>query len=105
LILAKLVSMFGCSVVHKLSADFRAATKIVTVFYKPPVKPGHILIKVLYAGVNASDVSPLVESYICLPTVAVIFFFRTETSIDSGSQVQLYFSDPEAKLSKSAFVC
>jgi threonine dehydrogenase-like Zn-dependent dehydrogenase len=76
LILAKLVSMFGCSVVHKLSADFRAATKIVTVFYKPPVKPGHILIKVLYAGVNASDVSPLVESYICLPTVAVIFFFQ-----------------------------
>ncbi|CAK9232791.1 unnamed protein product [Sphagnum troendelagicum] len=44
-------------VVHKLSADFRAATKIVTVFYKPPVKPGHILIKVLYAGVNASDIN------------------------------------------------
>jgi hypothetical protein len=55
-------------VVHMLSADFKAATRIVTVFYKPPVKPDHVLIRVIYACMNASDVNPLVESYICLPT-------------------------------------
>jgi hypothetical protein len=55
-------------VVHMLSADFKAATRIVTVFYKPPVKPDHVLIRVIYACINASDVNPLVESYICLPT-------------------------------------
>ncbi len=50
--------------VHMLSADFKAATRIVTVFYKLPVKPDHVLIRVIYA----SDVNRLVESYICLPT-------------------------------------
>lgn len=46
-----------CSVVHTLSSDFRAATKVVTVPYRLPVKPGHVLIKYLYVGINASDVS------------------------------------------------
>ena len=44
-------------VVHKLSSNFRDATKIVTVPYDLPVKPGHILIKYLHVGINASDVS------------------------------------------------
>ncbi|CAM6102136.1 unnamed protein product [Calypogeia fissa] len=44
-------------IIHKLTHDFRAASKIVTVHLKMPVKPGYVLIKYLYAGVNASDVN------------------------------------------------
>jgi len=44
-------------VVHKLSSNFRDATKIVTVPYDLPVKPGHILIKYLHVGINASDIN------------------------------------------------
>lgn len=50
-------SQFQKVVVHTLSSNFRAATKVVTVTYKPPVKPGHVLIKYLYVGINASDVN------------------------------------------------
>lgn len=64
-------------VVHKLSSDFRDATKIVTVPYNLPVKPGHILIKYLHVGVNASDVrsSDLILIYsifFVLEVIAVI---------------------------------
>ncbi|KAL3679178.1 hypothetical protein R1sor_022134 [Riccia sorocarpa] len=44
-------------IIHTLSSDFRAATRVVTVPLKLPVKPGHVLIKHIYAGVNASDVN------------------------------------------------
>ncbi|KAG0624469.1 hypothetical protein M758_3G250400 [Ceratodon purpureus] len=50
-------SKFQKVVVHTLSSDFRAATRVVTVNYKPPVKPGHVLIKYLYVGINASDIN------------------------------------------------
>jgi hypothetical protein len=59
-----------------LSADFKAATKIVTLFYKPPVKPDHVLIRVIYACIKPSDVNPLVDSCICLPTAAVSSFVQ-----------------------------
>jgi hypothetical protein len=63
-------------VVHMLSADFKAATKIVTLFYNPPVKSDHVLIRVIYACMKSSDVSPLVDSCICLPTAAVSSFVQ-----------------------------
>ncbi|KAJ0974948.1 hypothetical protein J5N97_016913 [Dioscorea zingiberensis] len=44
-------------VVHSLDHNFRAATKIVPSQLSLPIKPGHALVKVLYAGVNASDVN------------------------------------------------
>ncbi|BBN17225.1 prostaglandin reductase 3 [Marchantia polymorpha subsp. ruderalis] len=44
-------------IIHKLSSDFRTASKIVTVPLELPLKPGHVLVKNLYAGVNASDVN------------------------------------------------
>ncbi|KAL2613698.1 hypothetical protein R1flu_025390 [Riccia fluitans] len=44
-------------IIHKLSSDFRAATRVVTVPLRLPVKPGHVLIKHIYAGVNASDIN------------------------------------------------
>ncbi|XP_047314372.1 two-component response regulator ORR3-like [Impatiens glandulifera] len=42
-------------VVHALSHNFRSATKIVRTPLSLPIKPGHVLVKVIYAGVNASD--------------------------------------------------
>ncbi|XP_047325265.1 prostaglandin reductase-3-like [Impatiens glandulifera] len=44
-------------VVHTLSHNFRSATKIVRTPLSLPIKPGHVLVKVIYAGVNASDVN------------------------------------------------
>ncbi|KAJ6806238.1 prostaglandin reductase-3 [Iris pallida] len=44
-------------VVHAPSHNFRAATKIIPVQLSLPVKPQHALVKVIYAGVNASDVN------------------------------------------------
>lgn len=43
-------------VVHTLSNKFRMATKLVSIPLSP-VKPGHVLVKYVYAGVNASDVN------------------------------------------------
>ncbi|KAJ7553369.1 hypothetical protein O6H91_06G095600 [Diphasiastrum complanatum] len=56
-------STFRKVVVTTLSNNFRAATKIVTVQFKPPVKDGHVLVKYLYVGVNASDVNFTSGSY------------------------------------------
>lgn len=44
-------------VVHTLSHDFRSATRIVRTELRLPLKPDHVLLKVIYAGVNASDVN------------------------------------------------
>jgi hypothetical protein len=45
--------------VHRLSTDFRAATRIVTegLPMAAGVPPGHVLVRRAYAGVNASDVN------------------------------------------------
>ncbi|EFJ16715.1 hypothetical protein SELMODRAFT_179322 [Selaginella moellendorffii] len=52
-----LPTSFDQLMVHKLSSNFRVATKIVTVPLRLPVREGHVLIKNYYAGVNASDVN------------------------------------------------
>ncbi|KAF9622512.1 hypothetical protein IFM89_031916 [Coptis chinensis] len=45
------------TVVHTLSHNFRSATSIVRTSLKLPIEPHHVLVKVIYAGVNASDVN------------------------------------------------
>ncbi|XP_052192327.1 uncharacterized protein LOC127801350 isoform X2 [Diospyros lotus] len=44
-------------VVHTLSHNFRSATSIVRMPLRLPIKPDHVLVKIIYAGVNASDVN------------------------------------------------
>lgn len=44
-------------VVHTLSHNFRGATSIVRAPLRLPIKPDHVLVKIVYAGVNASDVN------------------------------------------------
>jgi NADPH-dependent curcumin reductase CurA len=44
-------------VVHTLSTDFRAATKIVTHADLPTASPGHVVIKNRFLGVNATDIN------------------------------------------------
>ncbi|KAL1337060.1 hypothetical protein HN51_031546 [Arachis hypogaea] len=44
-------------VVHTLTHDFRKATRIVRTPLRLPVKPNHVLVKIISAGVNASDVN------------------------------------------------
>lgn len=49
------VSLFR--VVHTLTHNFRKATWIVRAPLPLPIEPNHVLLKIIYAGVNASDVS------------------------------------------------
>ncbi|KAA8536188.1 hypothetical protein F0562_028666 [Nyssa sinensis] len=44
-------------VVHTLSHNFRSATSIVRAPLKLPIDRDHVLVKIIYAGVNASDVN------------------------------------------------
>lgn len=44
-------------VVHTLNHNFRAATRILRTTLGLPIKRNHVLVKILHAGVNASDVS------------------------------------------------
>uniref|UniRef100_A0A5B7BUR3 Putative zinc-binding alcohol dehydrogenase domain-containing protein 2 n=1 Tax=Davidia involucrata TaxID=16924 RepID=A0A5B7BUR3_DAVIN len=44
-------------VVHALSHNFRSATSIVRAPLKLPINQDHVLVKIIYAGVNASDVN------------------------------------------------
>ncbi|KAL5705428.1 15-hydroxyprostaglandin dehydrogenase (NAD(+)) [Ranunculus cassubicifolius] len=44
-------------IVHSLSHNFRSATNIARTQLKLPIEAHHVLVKVLYAGVNASDVN------------------------------------------------
>lgn len=53
----QLPKSFEKIVVHTLSHNFRSATKIVRTPLSLPIKPGHVLVKIIYAGVNASDVN------------------------------------------------
>ena len=43
-------------VVYTSSHNFRSATSIVCVPLRLPIKPRHVLGKIIYAGINASDV-------------------------------------------------
>ncbi|KAL7156794.1 hypothetical protein ABFS83_02G033100 [Erythranthe nasuta] len=50
-------SSFEKIVVHTLSHNFRNATSVVQVSLRLPLKPDYVLLKIIYAGVNASDVN------------------------------------------------
>ncbi|GMI83653.1 hypothetical protein like AT1G49670 [Hibiscus trionum] len=54
---SQLPQSFEKVVVHKLSHNFRDATHIVRAQLKLPIESGHVLLKIIYAGVNASDVN------------------------------------------------
>ncbi|KAK6136876.1 hypothetical protein DH2020_029388 [Rehmannia glutinosa] len=47
----------GSKVVHTLSHNFRSATSVVRAPLRLPLQPDHVLLKIIYAGVNASDVN------------------------------------------------
>ncbi|XP_028777071.1 prostaglandin reductase-3 [Neltuma alba] len=53
----KLPEIFEKIVVHTLTHNFRNATSIVRTSLRLPIKPHHVLVKLVYAGVNASDVN------------------------------------------------
>lgn len=53
----RLPQSFEKLVVHTLSNNFRNATRIVQMPLRLPIKPHHVLVKVIYAGVNASDIN------------------------------------------------
>lgn len=53
----KLPDSFEKIVVHTLTHNFRNATSIVRAPLRLPIKPNHVLVKIIYAGVNASDVN------------------------------------------------
>ena len=56
--LLKIVSYLClCRAVHTLSHNFRNATRLERVRLRLPVEPHSALVKIIYAGVNASDVS------------------------------------------------
>ncbi|XP_022746330.1 prostaglandin reductase-3-like isoform X2 [Durio zibethinus] len=57
LLSSQLPQSFEKVVVHTLSHHFRDATRIVRVPLKLPIEPDHVLLKIIYAGVNASDVN------------------------------------------------
>lgn len=44
-------------IVHTLTHNFRSATRIVHSPLRLPIEPHHVLLKIIYAGVNASDVN------------------------------------------------
>lgn len=44
-------------VAHTLSADFRAATKIVTQDMPTSIEPSQVLVRNVWAGINASDIN------------------------------------------------
>lgn len=54
---------FDKIVVHTLSHNFRGATSVVHTPLRLPIKPDHVLVKIIYAGVNASDVNFSSGSY------------------------------------------
>ncbi|KAK9286832.1 hypothetical protein L1049_015237 [Liquidambar formosana] len=55
--------IFEKIVVHTLSNNFRSATSVVHTPLRLPIKPHHVLVKIIYAGVNASDVNFSSGSY------------------------------------------
>ncbi|KAH7833264.1 hypothetical protein Vadar_004652 [Vaccinium darrowii] len=46
---------FDKIVVHTLSHNFRSATSIVHTTLRLPINPDHVLVKIIYAGVNSSE--------------------------------------------------
>ncbi|XVF01244.1 hypothetical protein REPUB_Repub04eG0071300 [Reevesia pubescens] len=54
---SQLPQSFEKVIVHTLSHHFREATRIVRVPLKLPIESNQVLLKIIYAGVNASDVN------------------------------------------------
>ncbi|XP_022763358.1 prostaglandin reductase-3-like isoform X1 [Durio zibethinus] len=54
---SQLPQSFEKVVVHTLSHHFREATHTVRIPLKLPIQSNHVLMKIIYAGVNASDVN------------------------------------------------
>ncbi|CAI9783544.1 unnamed protein product [Fraxinus pennsylvanica] len=50
-------------IVHTLSHNFRSATSVVRAPLRLPLKPDDFLMKIIYAGVNASDERPIIIAY------------------------------------------
>uniref|UniRef100_A0A2C9VJJ6 Alcohol dehydrogenase-like N-terminal domain-containing protein n=1 Tax=Manihot esculenta TaxID=3983 RepID=A0A2C9VJJ6_MANES len=57
LVNVQLPQSFEKIVVHTLSHNFRNATCIIRAPLRLPIEANHVLVKVIYAGVNASDVN------------------------------------------------
>lgn len=57
---------FFSRVVHTLNHNFRAATRIMRTTLGMSIKRNHVLVKILYAGVNASDVSVICMNSYCV---------------------------------------
>ncbi|KAL0649313.1 hypothetical protein Bca4012_092004 [Brassica carinata] len=53
----ELPQSFEKIIVHALSHNFRNATRIVRTPLQLPIRPHQVLLKIIYAGVNASDVN------------------------------------------------
>ncbi|KAL0356820.1 UNVERIFIED_CONTAM: Prostaglandin reductase-3 [Sesamum calycinum] len=53
----QLPQSFEKIVVHTLSHNFRTATRVQRTLLTLPLKPDYVLLKIIYAGVNASDVN------------------------------------------------
>nr|GEY88300.1 ARP protein [Tanacetum cinerariifolium] len=60
----KIPQSFEKVTIHTLSHNFLSATSVVRAPLKLPIIPGHVLLKVIYAGVNASDVNFSSGSYL-----------------------------------------
>ncbi|CAL5218387.1 g58 [Coccomyxa viridis] len=58
--------------VHRLSSDFRAATRVVSEPLPAPnaIPPGHVLVRRAYAGINASDINYTAGRYFGSPEIA-----------------------------------
>ncbi|MBA0675675.1 hypothetical protein Goari_017204, partial [Gossypium aridum] len=56
-ILTSALSLFVFSVVHTWSQNFRDATHIISAPLRLPLESDQVLLKVIYAGVNAGDVN------------------------------------------------
>ncbi|CAI9294616.1 unnamed protein product [Lactuca saligna] len=52
-------------IIHTLTRNFRNATRIVRAPLKLPIKPDHVLLKIIYAGVNAGDLLTYDSRSVC----------------------------------------
>ena len=51
-------------IVHKHSTDFRQATRIITTRLPTSLEPGQAVVRVMYTGINASDINYTAGLYV-----------------------------------------
>ncbi|XP_020573422.1 uncharacterized protein LOC110019897 [Phalaenopsis equestris] len=97
-------------VVHTLSHDFRSATKIVRTQLSLPIKPEHALVKIIYAGVNASDVNYSSGRYFSGDTKEIAARLPFDAGFEAvglvaavGEHVQLRLGTPVALLAFGSY--